>query len=129
MKKLDIFIIFIVTIASIAIFYSYFVKLTTQNSDSQLQVYFHSVWLGDPVYLDTNTNLENHIESSDDKKRLEVEVLDKSSNSIKKYTYNVDHTDYIDHVIVVTYDDIRIIEASCPGHDCMRMQMNHKRKV
>lgn len=129
MKKLDILLIFAVTIASVAIFYSYFVKLAKPNNDSQLQVYFHSLALADPVQLDESTNLEYHILSSEDKSTLEVEVLNKASNTTKKYSYNLDHKDHIDHVIMVTYNDIRIVEASCPGRDCMRMQMNHKRKV
>lgn len=129
MKKLDILLIFLVTVASIAIFYSYFEKLSRPNNDSQLQVYFHSIALGDRVSLESSTNLEYHVLSSADKKSLDVFVLNKETNSTKKYTYNVEHKDLIDHVIIVTYNDIRIVEASCPGQDCLRMQMNHNRKV
>lgn len=129
MKKLDVFLIFLVTIASVAIFYSYFEKLARPNNASQLQVYFHSTNLAKPIQLEENTNLEMLVVSSEDLNKLTVTVTNKVTNSQATYLYNVTHKERIEHKIIITYNDIRVTEASCKGKDCMRMQMSHNKKV
>ncbi len=129
MKKLDILLIVLVTIASVAIFYSYIEKLSTQTNNSSLQVYFQSVEIGEAVNLSETTDLEYIIVSSPEKDKLYVTVKDHERNTEVKYTYNVKHNHYIDHHIDVTYNKIAVVEASCEGQDCTKMLMSHDRKV
>lgn len=129
MKKLDIIAIAFVVIVGVTTFLLYFDKFRVDTSNSQLEIYFKSIMLDDPIFLTENTDITYHIESVDNRKRLQVERIDHKKNTTTVYFVDEPQTLEVHHTIEVTYDRIRITEASCEGKDCMRGYMSHENTI
>lgn len=126
MKKLDIVIIILVFIIGITIFAVYFDRTNIDAESSQLGIYYNSELIDEAIFLKKDTDLTYHIESTNDMKELTIIKEDHKKNTKKEYTKKVTQKYVIDHTIVITYDSIKITEASCDNKDCMRMHMSHK---
>lgn len=129
MKKLDILIIILVLVTGTAIFISYFNKINVDTSTSPLVVYYKSIKIDDPIMLREETDLVYHIESTDNQSRLKVEKINKEQNKTEVYYIDQPQKLKVHHTIEISYNSIRITEASCEGQDCIRGLMSYKNTI
>ena len=126
MKKLDIIIIAFVVIIGVTIFALYFDKTNIDTDSAQLGIYYNSQILDDALFLNKDTDLTYHIESSSDMKKLLITKEDHKKGTTIKYEKTASQMLPIGHTIVITYDSIRITEAVCENKDCTRLRMSYK---
>lgn len=115
MKKLDYLIIILVIIITAA-FYVVYTTYKTVGDAVDIQIlYRNEVIYEMPLTKETNTTVFVVGEGQE----VIVTVEGQSTHfekSVKEGFYNT---------ILITNDEIKMIDASCKNHDCMRMRINH----
>lgn len=126
MKKLDIVMIILVLIIGGVIFAAYFDKMHVDANSAQLGIYYNSQLVDEPFFLQSDTNLTYHIESSSDMQKLYITKIDHKRGTEVIFTKNYPQKLLIDHTIEIKDGVVKIVEASCENKDCMRMYMSEK---
>ena len=134
MKKLDIVVFTFVLVIGGLIFGLYFRQININVHNAALEISFKNIVL-DSVQLTEDTHIVYYLDEIDEhsfKFTKDVYIDDQiyrteethNANLGSLKTLNPNHI--LHHKIVVTWDDIRMEEASCPNKDCQRMKMSHR---
>ncbi|HNZ77398.1 MAG TPA: NusG domain II-containing protein [Bacilli bacterium] len=114
MKKLDYLIIIIVAIISIS-FYTIYIVSKNLRDEVDIQILYQN----EVIY---ETPLTKETEITVFVVGIDNEVIVTVDGQSKSYDYLFKEPFY--NTILITNKEIKMIDASCKNHDCMRMQMN-----
>lgn len=114
MKKLDYLIITIVAILSIS-FYIIYIASKNLGDEVDIQILYQNEVIYE-MPLNKETEITVFVVGEDNKV---IVTVDDQSNI---YDYVFKEPFY--NTISITNEEIRMVDASCKNHDCMRMQMN-----
>lgn len=114
MKKLDYLIIIIVAIISIS-FYAIYIVSKNLRDEVDIQILYQN----EVIY---ETPLTKETEITVFVVGIDNEVIVTVDGQSKSYDYLFKEPFY--NTILITNKEIKMIDASCKNHDCMRMQMN-----
>lgn len=114
MKKLDYLIIIIVAIISIS-FYAIYIVSKNLRDEVDIQILYQN----EVIY---ETPLTKETEITVFVVGIDNEVIVTVDGQSKIYDYLFKDPFY--NTILITNKEIKMIDASCKNHDCMRMQMN-----
>ena len=114
MKKLDYLIIIIVAIISIS-FYTIYIVSKNLRDEVDIQILYQN----EVIY---ETPLTKETEITVFVVGIDNEVIVTVDGQSKSYDYLLKEPFY--NTILITNKEIKMIDASCKNHDCMRMQMN-----
>ena len=114
MKKLDYLIIIIVAIISIS-FYTIYIVSKNLRDEVDIQILYQN----EVTY---ETPLTKETEITVFVVGIDNEVIVTVDGQSKSYDYLFKEPFY--NTILITNKEIKMIDASCKNHDCMRMQMN-----
>ena len=114
MKKLDYLIIIIVAIISIS-FYTIYIVSKNLRDEVDIQILYQN----EVIY---ETPLTKETEITVFVVGIDNEVIVTVDGQSKIYDYLFKDPFY--NTILITNKEIKMIDASCKNHDCMRMQMN-----
>ena len=113
MKKLDYLIIGIVLMISIAFYFGY-VSNKLEGDNISVQVLYNN----DVIYsvdLKEDTNIEVSITGSNDLLKINADGQE------YEFIYDISKDFY--NTVSITYDEIKMIDASCKNHYCMKMRI------